>query len=94
MDKNHNLKQIPKFKSQEEERDFWANHDSADYIDWSKTRMNPDLSALKPSARSISIRLPESMISRLKEIANKKDIPYQSLVKMILAERIEKESCR
>jgi len=93
MIKKENLKQIPKFKSQEEEREFWAKHDSADYIDWAAARINPDLSALKPSARSISIRLPESMISRLKEMANKQDIPYQSFVKMILAERIKKESC-
>ncbi|MFZ3073705.1 MAG: BrnA antitoxin family protein [Minisyncoccales bacterium] len=94
MDKNKNLKQIPRFKSQDEEREFWAKNDSADYVDWGKARVNPDFSALKPSLRSISIRLPENMISRLKELANKQDIPYQSFVKMILSERIEKESCR
>jgi predicted DNA binding CopG/RHH family protein len=94
MNKNNILKQIPKFASQEEEREFWAKHDSVDYVDWSKTRVNPNFTALKPSLRSISIRLPENMISRLKELANKQDIPYQSFVKMILAEKIEKESCR
>jgi len=94
MNKNNILKQIPEFASREEEREFWAKHDSADYVDWNKARVNPNFPALKPSSRSISIRLPENMISRLKELANKKDIPYQSFVKMILAQEIEKESCR
>lgn len=93
MNKNNNLKQIPKFKSQDEEREFWSKNDSADYIDWGNVKINPEFSELKPSLRSISIRLPESMISRLKELARKQDVPYQSFVKMILAERIKKESC-
>ncbi|GMX58052.1 MAG TPA: BrnA antitoxin family protein [Candidatus Pacearchaeota archaeon] len=89
----NNLKQIPKFKSQEEERKFWAKNDSADYIDWSKAKVNPKFPELKSSVCSISIRLPENMLYRLKELANKQDVPYQSFIKMILAERIKKESC-
>jgi len=91
MSKN-NLKQIPKFKSKDEERAFWAKNDSIDYIDWGKSKINPALPDLKPSLRSVSIRLPENMINRLKEMANKRDIPYQSLVKMILAEKIKEDA--
>jgi predicted DNA binding CopG/RHH family protein len=94
MNKDNNLKQIPKFKSQDEEREFWEKNDSVDCVDWSGAQVNPVFPALKPSLRSISIRLPESMIFRLKELANKQDIPYQSFVKTILSERIERESCR
>ena len=93
MNKNNSFKKIPKFKSQDKEREFWAKHDSADYIDWSKAKINPEFPNLKPSLRNISIRLPESMINRLKELANKRDVPYQSLVKMILAEKIKEETC-
>ena len=81
---------IPKFKSEDEERIFWAKHDSSEYIDWSKAR-NVTLSNLKPSVRNISIRLPEIMIEELKVLANKKDVPYQSLMKIFIAERIKKE---
>ena len=85
-----NQKKIPKFKSDKEERDFWAKSDSIEYIDWSRSEkvLYPDL---KPSVRSISIRLPEMMIKELKQQANKRDIPYQSLIKMYLQERIENE---
>ena len=78
---------IPQFKNEDKERDFWASHDSTDHIDWSKGKQGV-LSKLKPSLRSISIRLPESMIEELKLLANKRDIPYQSLLKMFLAEKI------
>jgi predicted DNA binding CopG/RHH family protein len=80
----------PQFKNEDEEREFWASHDSTDYLDWSKAE-KVVLSKLKPSLRSISIRLPESMIEELKLLANKRDVPYQSLLKMFLAERIEHE---
>jgi predicted DNA binding CopG/RHH family protein len=83
-------KRIPKFKNEDEERDFWATHDSTDYIDWSKGK-KVVLSKLKPSIKTISLRLPESMIEELKLLANKKDVPYQSLLKIFLAERIEEE---
>ena len=83
-------KRIPKFKDENEEREFWATHDSTEYIDWSKAK-KATLSNLKPSLKTISIRLPEIMIEELKLLANKRDIPYQSLMKMFLAERVEKE---
>jgi len=83
-------KKIPKFKNEEAEREFWTTHDSTKYLDWSKANsvLFPNL---KPSARLISLRLPESMVHELKSIANKWDVPYQSLLKMFLAERIEAE---
>jgi predicted DNA binding CopG/RHH family protein len=84
------LKPLPVFKSQEEEREFWATHDSMDYVDWSKAErvVFPNL---KPSARTISLRLPETMIENLKLLANKRDVPYQSLLKTFLAERLKEE---
>lgn len=81
---------IPKFTSEDNERKFWESHDSSDYIDWSKAS-KVILPNLKPSVRNISIRLPEIMIEELKLIANKKDVPYQSLMKIFIAERIERE---
>ncbi len=83
-------KQIPKFKNEDSERRFWGKNDSTDYIDWSKGK-RVILGKLKPSSKTISIRLPEMMIEELKLLANKKDVPYQSLLKMFLAERIESE---
>ncbi|QTA80637.1 Toxin-antitoxin system, antitoxin component, CopG-like [Desulfonema limicola] len=83
-------KQIPKFKNEEEEREFWATHDSTDYINWDKAE-KITFSNLKPSVKKISLRLPETMIEELKLLANKRDVPYQSLLKIFLAERIEKE---
>lgn len=84
------MKELPKFKSEEEERDFWAENDSSEYLDWNHAQ-KASFSNLKPSLKSISIRLPESMIEKLKIIANKKDVPYQSLMKVYLSEIIEKE---
>ena len=81
---------IPKFKNENKEREFWAAHDSTDHIDWSKGKKTV-LSKLKPSVKTISLRLPESMLEELKLLANKKDVPYQSLLKIYLAERIEEE---
>ncbi len=83
-------KKIPKFKNEEQERKFWATHDSTDYIDWSKGKLGI-FSNLKPSLRTISIRLPEGLIESLKALANKADVPYQSLVKIFLADRVEEE---
>lgn len=81
---------IPVFKNEEEERFFWEQNDSSEYIDWSEAE-DVIFSRLKPSTRTITIRLPELMIEELKLIANKRDIPYQSLLKIFLAERIETE---
>jgi predicted DNA binding CopG/RHH family protein len=85
-----NLKQIPSFKDEDEEREFWATHDSSDYIDWSKAKRTifPNL---KPSTESISLRLPSSLLARIKELANDKDVPYQSLMKVYLSERVKRE---
>lgn len=84
------LKKIPKFKSEAEEAEFWATHDSTEYIDYS-TATRVTFPKLKPSTKTISIRLPESLIAHLKVLANKKDVPYQSLLKMFLSEKVEEE---
>ncbi len=83
-------KQVPSFRSEEEERGFWAKHDSTGFIDW-QAAGRFKFPNLKPSLRTISLRLPVSMIEDLKVIANKRDVPYQSLLKIYLAERLEKE---
>jgi len=83
-------KKIPRFKNEDEEREFWSRHDSTDYIDWDKAK-KVVLPNLKPSVKTISIRLPKMMLEELKLLANKRDVPYQSLLKMFLAERIEAE---
>ena len=84
------LKEIPTFKREDEEREFWATHDSTDYVDWDKAETIV-LPKLKPSTRTISLRLPELMLNELRVIANKRDVPYQSLIKMFLKERIDQE---
>jgi predicted DNA binding CopG/RHH family protein len=83
-------KKIPEFQNEAEERLFWQKNDSSEYIDWSDAE-NVVMPKLKPSTRSISIRLPESMIEELKVIANKRDVPYQSLLKIFISERIDAE---
>ena len=83
-------KKIPKFKSEAGERRFWQKHDSADYIDWSDAE-EVILPKLKPSTKTISLRIPESMLEELKLLANKRDVPYPSLVKIFLSERIDME---
>ena len=83
-------KKLPEFSSEDEERRFWQKTDSADYIDWDDAE-EAVFSRLKPSTRKISIRLPETMIEELKLLANKRDVPYQSLLKIFLAERIDAE---
>jgi len=90
MAEPRNLKPIPRFETEDEEREFWATHDSTDHVDWSRAK--PVIfSRLKPSTRTISLRLPESLLENLKMLANKRDVPYQSLLKIFLAERIEQE---
>ena len=84
------MKKIPGFSLEEEERKFWENNDSADYIDWAKDQKTI-LPNLRPSTKTISIRLPEMMLQELKLLANKRDIPYQSLLKLFLSEKIEQE---
>ncbi|HVB73396.1 MAG TPA: BrnA antitoxin family protein [Ktedonobacteraceae bacterium] len=92
MSNNSSNKQLPQFNNEDEERAFWAEHDSTEYIDWSKAERNPAFSRLKPTTRTVSIRLPESLIAELKTLANKRDVPYQSLVKIFLAEKIREEN--
>jgi predicted DNA binding CopG/RHH family protein len=84
------LKQIPKFKSEDQERDFWDTHDFTDYFDMSKAR-EVIFSNLKPSTKSISLRLPQSLLAQIKQLANKRDVPYQSLMKLFLTEKINEE---
>ncbi|MBT4286909.1 MAG: hypothetical protein HOD92_06180 [Deltaproteobacteria bacterium] len=84
------IKKTPKFKNEAEERKFWQKNDSSEYVDWSEAE-EVSLPNLKPSTRKISIRLPESMINELKILANKRDVPYQSLLKIFLSERIDLE---
>jgi predicted DNA binding CopG/RHH family protein len=88
--KNIKKKRIPKFKNEDEEREFWASHDSTNYIDWAKAK-DVVMPNLKPTLKTISIRLPEIMIEELKLLANKKDVPYQSLMKIFIAERVAQE---
>ena len=82
-------KKIPEFSDEAAERAFWESHDSSEYLDWSKAKPVP-FANLKPTTKSISIRLPESMLERIKVEANKRDVPYQSLIKIWLSEHLGK----
>lgn len=84
------MKKIPKFRNEDHEREFWATHDSTEFLDWDKAE-RVHFSNLKPSLKTISLRLPEAMLETLKMIANKRDVPYQSLLKIFLAERLQDE---
>jgi predicted DNA binding CopG/RHH family protein len=90
MRKRTDRKRIPKFKSEAEERDFWATHDTVPYLDWSRA-VPVVFPNLKPSTETISLRLPVGLLSALKMLANKRDVPYQSLLKIYLAERVGEE---
>lgn len=81
-------KKNPEFKSEAEERAFWETHDSSDYVDWNKAQ-SVSLSNLKPSTKTISLRLPQALLERIKIEANKRDMPYQSLIKAWLADDVE-----
>lgn len=84
------LKKIPKFKNVEAEAEFWNTYDSTEYVDWSKAQKTV-LPNLKSSTESISLRLPAPLLARIKELANEKDVPYQSLMKVYLSERVKRE---
>jgi predicted DNA binding CopG/RHH family protein len=84
------IKKIPVFKSEEEEQEFWATHDSSEFVDWKKSA-KAVFPRLKPSTKTISLRLPEHLIEDLKMMAQKRDVPYQSLIKILLKERLDKE---
>ena len=81
------LKIIPEFKNEAEERAFWQTRDSTEYVDWSKAKL-ARFPNLKPSTKTISLRLPESLLDRIKIEANKRDMPYQSLIKAWLADEV------
>jgi predicted DNA binding CopG/RHH family protein len=83
-------KRLPEFKSEDDERKFWATADSTEYVDWQAGKPKK-LVRLRPSLRTISLRLPVSMIEDLKVLANRRDVPYQSLLKVFLAERLARE---
>jgi len=82
------LKEIPIFNSEEEEREFWAENDSTEFVDWDKAE-TVVLPKLKPTTRTISIRISASMLDKIRLVANKRDVPYQSLIKSFLQERID-----
>jgi predicted DNA binding CopG/RHH family protein len=87
------VKPMPKFKNERDEREFWTTHDTTDYFDFSESNrveieFDPGIEA---PVKSISLRLPRDMLNQLKVLANKKDIPYQSLIKVYLAEKIAEE---
>ncbi len=82
------FKPVPAFATEAEERQFWESHDSTDYVDWSKAQ-RVRLPNLKPTSAAISLRLPVPLLERIKIAANKRDVPYQSLIKTWLAEKLE-----
>lgn len=82
------VKQIPKFKNEAEERVFWEKHDSNEFLDWKKAKLVA-FPNLKPSTKTISLRLPEGLLDRIKIEANKRDMPYQSLIKVWLADDVK-----
>lgn len=84
------LKPIPRFRNEAEERKFWETHDSTDYIDWSKAQ-RARFPNLKLSTTAISLRLPLGLLDQIKVAANKRDVPYQSLIKVWLAEKVDAE---
>jgi len=91
MPKRHKkLKPIPHFRSDEEAGKFWMTHDSAEFTDWSKARL-VSFPKLRPSTATISLRLPQGLLDQLRTLANQRDVPYQSLLKVYLAERIAQE---
>ncbi|OGM06089.1 hypothetical protein A2125_00565 [Candidatus Woesebacteria bacterium GWB1_43_5] len=90
---NKQLKPLPKFKNEEEERKFWANHDSVEYVDWSmaKPAIFPNLKLTK---QPISLRVTTSLLAKVKAMANKKDMPYQTLMKQYIEEGVKKDFYR
>ena len=84
------LKKIPKFSTEQEEREFWSKNDSTEYLDWKQSK-KVSFPNLKPSTKTISLRIPEYLLNDIKLMANKRDVPYQSLIKIILKERIDRE---
>ncbi len=88
--KKQALKPVPHFASEDAEREFWATHDTVDYIDWSQAR-SVVFPNLQPSTETISLRLPAPLLADLKALANERDVPYQSLLKVFLADQVRRE---
>lgn len=88
--RSRKTKAIPEFSSEEEERAFWANHDSVEYLDWAQSRPSA-FPKLRPTLQTISIRLPVHMLNDIKTLASKRDVAYQSLMKTMLAESVKRE---
>jgi predicted DNA binding CopG/RHH family protein len=90
MRRREKIEPPPAFDSEAQERRFWETHDTTDHVDWDRARIAvfPDL---KPSTETISLRLPAGLLAELKILANKRDVPYQSLMKVFLAERVARE---
>jgi len=84
------VERVPRFRTDEEERGFWAEHDVVDFFDWENS-VRGSFPNLKPSTTMISLRLPQALLEALKALANERDVPYQSLLKIFLAERIARE---
>jgi predicted DNA binding CopG/RHH family protein len=84
------MNEIPRYESEDAEREFWSGQDSSELIDWKKAQA-VRFPNLKPSTKTISVRFPESLLEDLKIIANKRDVPYQSLLKIFVAERVDEE---
>ena len=91
MTKRATRKAVPTFSSEAEERTFWETHDTSPFVDWGKARVAV-FPNLKPSTETISLRLPAALLAELKALANKRDVPYQSLLKVFLAERVDRET--
>ena len=84
---NKQLKAVPQFANEAEERDFWEKHDSTEYLDWTKAQ-RAVLPNLKPTTKTISLRLPQHLLDSIKAAANSRDVPYQSLIKVWLQEKL------
>ena len=84
------LKSLPIFANEAEERSFWENHDSSEYMDWSKAQ-RVVLPKLKPTTKTISLRLPQHLLDSIKSAANSRDVPYQSLIKVWLQEKLRSQ---
>lgn len=87
------LKRIPTFRSEAEEREFWASADSTEYVDWAAAAPTR-FPSLHPSSTAISLRLPDTLLTELKLLANERDVPYQSLLKVYLTDRVKAERRR
>jgi predicted DNA binding CopG/RHH family protein len=85
---NRKTKPVPQFSTEAEERAYWESHDSTDHVDWSRAE-KVRFPNLKPSSTSISLRLPNALLERIKVAAGKRDVPYQSLIKIWLAEKVD-----